>query len=193
MATKSTTKIFREVSNARTQFWASCVEKDGKIAVVTTNLPVKETPDGLKADLRPIPEREGIGLQAVRMYAESKNANILAAKVVIDNLNEQKEPIVLFHKVTPVKKGNKYVFDLERCSVYKGGFPEGTIFSKLSKAQLFAFGIDPETFKGEKAKLQSLEEIQANKSKAKNKAKLVDALNNLGVVIDSAIADKSEK
>ena len=211
---KPSNQIFREVSEVRTQFWCAALEKNGKYAIVTTNLPTKEiwvNDAGERQDfplkgtqeerelfvskyqkvLKPCQcasEKKAIGLQSVWEYAQEKGFNCKAVKVLIDNKNVDKLASVVIHDVEakPRQKGDGIYFEIERSKFYEGGFPPNTIASDIAEKQLEAFGFDVEGFVGEEKKLTTTADIVSRNKQRSNKERLKKNLNSLGAAFDAA-------
>lgn len=197
---KSSTKIFAEVTSQRVQFWVSAIQSrtTGKLGLVATNLPVEEKwfdSEGVEVEegsegaikswaLRPTenPEHIGIGLNAVRNFADQKGYDIVALKVTYEPLTK-KAPRVLLHSVTATQKGDRWVFDLERSKCYLGGFPEGTMIGIAVRDVLAAAIGAPEEFVGEEA---SLTKKQKTPKKESSKKVIQRELNSLGAAFDAA-------
>lgn len=198
---KTSKKIFAEVSANRVQFWVSALRnKKGQFALVCTNLPVQpiwtdqdglavtpETEGAIKSysiKHTKEPQHVGIGLQAVRTYAEEKGFGIVAFKVTYEPM-AKKPPRVIEHEVTPVNRGDHWTFDLERKNCYIGGFPTGTIAGKACELQLSAAIGSLEDFIGEKGSLTD----SASAKKSTPHAKLREEINNLGAAFEAAEAE----
>ena len=199
---KTSRKIFAEVSNERVQFWVSALKnKKGQFALVCTNLPTKaiwtnadgeavapESEGAIKSYAvrqTETPEHIGIGLQAVRAYAQEKDFGIVAFKVTYEPMSK-KMPRVIEHEVTPVNMGDYWSFDLERKTCYIGGFPEGTIAGKACADQLAAAIGSLEDFVGEKG---SLTDSSKSVKKSTPRSKLREEINSLGAAFEAAEAE----
>jgi len=217
---KPSSQIYREVSEVRTQFWCAALEKDGKYAIVTTNLPIKEAwiDDAGQRQVFPIKgtqeerelftqkykkvlkpsqcasEKKAIGLQSVWEYANEKGFACKAIKVLIDNINTEKLASVVIHDVEakPRQKGDGIYFEIERSKFYEGGFPPNTIASDIAEQQLSAFGFDVEGFVGEEKKLTTTADIVARNKQRSNKERLNKNLNSLGAAFDAATKENKD-
>ena len=171
---KSSRYIQRQADDKVLQFWASAVCKDDTYGIVATNLPVKENDEGNFVPQRCEAEHYGVALNAARILAETKGYKLMTMKVIID-YTEQKSNIVLLYEVTPQKKDNRWVYDMEKVACYKGGFPQKVFTSSLAQKQLDAFGIDPKTFIGVKSAV-----VQPTENK--NRKRLKEAIASLSTI-----------
>lgn len=173
---KTTRSIYREANEKNLQFWCSVLEKNGRYGIVATNLPVVEDENGEFFPQRSELEHYGVGLNAARVTAEEKGYQLMTMKVVID-YTEQKDNSVIVYKVTPKKKEERWVYDMERVSYFRGGFPKNIVASKLARKQLNAFGIEPESFVGEVGDLKPV--FKKTDTKKENRKQLREAIASL--------------
>lgn len=184
--TKSSRLIYRESTSERLQFWASCLEDNGEIAMITTNLPVAEGEDGELIPQRCDSEKYGVALNAVRLTAEERpGSKIKTLKCVVRFEDDKLKVSVVKYNVVPFEKNGKYVYDMTREAYYEGGFPEGMMFSAVAIKQLEAFGLDPKNHVGVQAKLKVAKETSSDNRK------LQDAIRQLSAVWPKS-GDKKE-